>query len=284
MNPSQEFHYRLPGRVAGGRPGAHAGTALGTGQMFVTHVSLFQMPDPRRLDLRASLRSLQGDWLVKLNRQRSATRLMALVDVSASMAFGMPRRKLEVAADVVEAIGLSAYRLGDAAGLAAFDSDVREDLFRPASVSRGAGPAMAQALRECVAEGRSAEGVRRAAEQIAGRDGLVFLISDFHWPLDELAPLIDRLRPARLVPIVVWDPAEADPPAHDAYTWVRDSESGASRHVWLRPALRARWRDAVAARREALIATFARRDVTPFFVQGAFDAESLSRHFLDHPL
>ena len=89
MDAPEEFHYRLPGRISGQRPGSHRGSSVGAGQEFVTHLSLYDRPDPRRLDLRASLRTLRDDdWLVRVNRQRAGTAVRAIVDVSASMCFG----------------------------------------------------------------------------------------------------------------------------------------------------------------------------------------------------
>jgi hypothetical protein len=61
MSTTEEFHYRLPQRVAGWRPGSHPGSSLGVGQEFVSHASLYDWPDPRRLDLRASVREVRGD-------------------------------------------------------------------------------------------------------------------------------------------------------------------------------------------------------------------------------
>ena len=136
MDAPREFHYRLPGRVSGQRPGSHPGSSVGSGQEFVTHTSLFNRPDPRRLDLRASLRTLNEDWLVRVNRQRAGVAVRALVDVSASMSFGGQRPKLHVVADFLEALGLSAFRVGDAVGMMAFDEVERSDLFMPARVSR----------------------------------------------------------------------------------------------------------------------------------------------------
>src|SRR5262245_5181965 len=112
MDAPQEFHYRLPYRVCGWRPGAHPGTRLGAGQEFVSHMSLYVRPDPRRLDLRASLRDLSGNWLVRVHRQRASVPVHAIVDVSASMAFGARKTKLQVAADFVEALGQIGTRLG----------------------------------------------------------------------------------------------------------------------------------------------------------------------------
>ena len=71
MRAPQEFHYRLPTRARGHRPGSHPGLTIGAGQEFVSHVSLYERADPRRLDLRASLRSLRQEWLVRVNRQRA---------------------------------------------------------------------------------------------------------------------------------------------------------------------------------------------------------------------
>ncbi|MDF3837537.1 MxaS protein, partial [Cupriavidus basilensis] len=58
MSGLHEFHYRLPARAGGFRPGSHLGTSLGPGQEFAAHMRLLDNPDPRRLDLRASVRNL----------------------------------------------------------------------------------------------------------------------------------------------------------------------------------------------------------------------------------
>jgi hypothetical protein len=281
MGAPQEFHYRLPYRVGGWRPGAHPGTRLGAGQEFVSHMSLYDRPDPRRLDLRASLRDLSGNWLVRVHRQRASVPVHAIVDVSASMAFGARKTKLQVAADFVEALGQSAGRVGDAVGMAAFDAAERADLFVPAVVSRGIGALMASVLRQAETAARGFEGLEAAVQRIAGRRGLVFLVSDFHWPLERLNAILDLAAHAYVVPVIVWDPAEIEPPALDALAPLRDAESGARRTLWLRPKLRSQWRGAVARRRTELDGLFAARAIRPFYVVGAFDAEAMSQYFLE---
>jgi uncharacterized protein (DUF58 family) len=244
-------------------------------------MSLYARPDPRRLDLRASLRDLRNDWLVRVHRQRASVQVHAVVDVSASMAFGARKTKLQVAADFVEALGQSAGRVGDALGMVAFDATERADLFVPAVVSRGIGALMASMLRQAETAARGFEGLEAAAQRIAGRRGLVFLVSDFHWPLERLNPILDFLAHAHVVPIIVWDPAEIEPPALDGLAPLGDAESGARRTLWLRPKLRSQWRHAVARRRTELDALFAARAIRPFYVAGAFDAEAMSQYFLE---
>jgi hypothetical protein len=311
MAISQEFHYRLPGRVSGQRPGSHPGSSIGAGQEFVTHMSLYDRPDPRRLDLRASLRGFSDDWLVRVNRQRAGAAVRALVDVSASMTFGGTRPKLHVVADFVEALGLSAFRVGDAVGMMAFDDCERADLFMPARVSRGMGSVMGAALREVCDAGRVSgahgtrasratptprvsraapgdigfsDGLEDAASHLAGQQGLVFLISDFHWPLERLDTVLDLLAHASVVPVIVWDPAETEPPSHNALASLRDAESGARRTLWLRPRLRQQWREAVAQRRAEIDSFFAAHSIRPFYVEGAFNADALSRYFFEADL
>lgn len=281
MSAVQEFHYRLPYRVGSPRPGSHPGSSHGAGQEFVSHMSLYDRPDPRRLDLRASLRNLGGDWLVRVNRQRAGVPVHVIVDVSASMSFGSRRTKLEVAADFVEALGQSAFRVGDALGMRAFDAAERDDLFTPALLGRGVGSVMAGMLRRCETTAGGMDGLQAAAMHFAGRRGMIFLVSDFHWPLERLGPALDCFAHAYLVPMIVWDPAETEPPAHDALAALRDAESGARRTLWLRPKLRDQWRAAVAQRRAKLDQLFAARAIRPFYVNGAFDGQAMSHYFFE---
>ena len=285
MDAPQEFHYRLPGRISGQRPGSHRGSSVGAGQEFVTHLSLYDRPDPRRLDLRASLRTLRDDWLVRVNRQRAGTSVRAIVDVSASMCFGSRRPKLHVVADFIEALGVSAFRVGDAVGMMAFDIAERPDLFMPARVGRGMGAIMASALRDaCVPALRTQlarDGLEDAAARLAGQQGLVFLVSDFHWPLERLGAVLDLMAHAGVVPVVVWDPAETEPPARNSIASLSDAETGARRTLWLRPRLREQWRLAVARRRAEIDSFFATHALRPFYMEGAFDADALSRYFFE---
>jgi len=259
-------------------------------------MSLFDRPDPRRLDLRASLRALHENWLVRVNRQRAGVAVRAIVDVSASMAFGSQRPKLHVVADFLEALGLSAFRVGDAVGMMAFDTSERSDLFMPARMSRGMGSIMASAVR-AVSDSASVRGtapgpgrtehnvvvngLEEAASHLAGQQGLVFVVSDFHWPLQRLSSVLDLLAHASVVPVVVWDPAETNPPERNALAALRDAESGARRTLWVRPKLRQDWRQAVIRRRAEIDSLFASRGLQTFYIEGAFDADALSRYFFE---
>src|SRR5262249_23522249 len=153
----------------------------------------------------------------------------AVVDVSASMSFGSPRRKLEIAADFIEALGQSAFRVGDAFGMLAFDGRERRDLMVPATLSRGIGETMAGLLRtrgstpgSSDGAAASGAGLREAVQHLTGRHGLVFLVSDFHWPLADVSPVLDVLVQSFIVPMVIWDSAEIEPPARNGLARLRD--------------------------------------------------------------
>ena len=167
------------------------------------------------------------------------------------MGFGTPVPKIRVAIDFIAALAQSAFRLGDSVGMSAFDTHERMDLFVPATLSRGMGVRMTSLLRDCEMSGRDATGLGEAAARIGGRAGLIFIVSDFHWPLERLEPVLDIFAHSYVVPLVVWDPAEIAPPAHSGLLPVWDGESQSQRTLWVRPKLRARWREAVAKRRAA---------------------------------
>jgi uncharacterized protein (DUF58 family) len=284
MNGMAEFHYRLPTRAGGARPGSHPGSSFGSGQQFAMHGRLFDHPDPRRLDLRASVRAARSEWLVRVNLQRVSVPVVVIVDVSASMHFGSRQTKLEVAADFVEALGYSVFRVGDRLGMLAFDSGERDDLFMPARNGRGIGNLLATRLRACsgsAAASGGIEGLRRCAASLAGKQTLVFVVSDFHWPLTQMPRVLDMLVHACVVPIVVWDEAEIAPPRRGSLLAVHDTESGQERMVWLRRSVRERWLESVARRRAELGGIFGAGGMRPFYVEGAFDPEAMSRYFLE---
>jgi uncharacterized protein with von Willebrand factor type A (vWA) domain len=288
MTRELEFHYRLPGRSPGARPGAHSGSGLGGASEFVAHRRLFERPDPRRLDLRASLaqRALAGDWLVRVNRQRAGITVQLLADVSASMHFGADpaATKLRRVAAFAESLGHSAARLGDAVGLTPFDGRRREDLLVPPSRHRGLALQMAARLREATPAAGPQDGARGLADALAhlpGRPSLVFLASDFHWPLERLPALLDQLSGSHVVPVLVWDAAETEPPAGNGLAMLSDAENGHRRTLWLRPSLRQRWREAVAQRRDTLRQLFTRRGLRPFEMGPHFEPAALSKHFLE---
>ena len=129
--------------------------------------------------------------------------------------------------------------------------------------------------------GRMARGLARALMPLAGRPGLVFIASDFHWPLDALPAVLDTLSRASVVPIVVWDAAELAPPDDGRLLDVHDVESGAHRTVWLSRRVRNAWREAVSRRRAEIETLFAKRCMRPFYLQGRFDGEALSRYFME---
>lgn len=275
------FFYRIPERSGEQRPGAHQASTHGAGNAFHSHARLFDLPDPRRLDLRASLRAGRGEWLVRTFRQRAAVSMRLLVDVSASMQVGAPLRKQDIAAAFAEAAAYSAFRMGDAVGLTAFDAGCREDLFLPLMRSRGTGQLM-RSLIASATPGRSAGcGLEQAARELAGRRELIFLVSDFHWPLEATARALEMLSQAWVVPLVVWDPAELAPPEADGFMMLRDAETGAASPVWLNARLRERWKSRIAERRRDLDAMFGASNLLPIHLHGGFDPAELSRYFLE---
>jgi len=288
---AHEFLYKIPGITDGHRPGAHRSRSRGAGMAFAAHARLFDYPDPRRIDLHASLSSLHRDWLVRISQQHSAVVVKAVVDVSASMRFGTGQSKLAVVADFLYALGYSAHRSGDSVSLMAFDHAFRDDLYMPARSGRGIGDFMAKSINASTASSTASHsqyrspdnlaGLAECVERIAGTSGLAFLVSDFHYRLEHLAPILERLGDQLVVPLVVWDKAEIEPPAQGGLLSLGDAESGQVRRMWLTNKLRRQWRDNVTRRRDEIGTLFAANNMRVLHLEAGFDPEILSRHFLE---
>jgi hypothetical protein len=70
---------------------------------------------------------------------------------------------------------------------------------------------------------------------------LVFLVSDFHLPLADVAQVLASLAAHQVVPVVLWQPAEFALSANHGLARVQEPESGEHAWLWWRPALRERW-------------------------------------------
>ncbi len=278
-----EIHYRAAEPATGHFPGHHRSRRGDSGFEFRAHARLHEAPDPRRLDIAATLRDpfglSCGNWLVRVHSQRMAMPVLMLLDLSASMAFRGAHRRMDVAADFAESLAWSAWRTGDPFGFGAADDVLREDLWLPPTRQRGAGALLAPRLREQVPAGRGAAGLLAAAERLGRQRALVFLLSDFHLPSELLATLLERLAPHELVPVVLWDEQEFDLGPRRGLAQLADPETGQRRLVWWRPALRERWLGRLAARREQLVETFGAYGRRALFVEGGFDADAVTRHF-----
>ena len=277
---SQEILYRLGRRPLQSRPGQHRSRAPGAGLDVHGFAPLAAYPDARRLDVHASARDPFHQWIVRLPRQRSAATLIMLADLSASMTFGEPARKLDVLADLLDALGHSSWRVGDALAFAGADDAVQEQWTLAPTHSRGASSELAQRLRTAQLDGRGAGAVALAARRFGGRrDSLFFLVSDFHWPDAQLEAACAALAGRDVVPVVLWARHEFDDWPRRGLAEVQDLESGERRIVWFRPALAAAMARLGAQRRAHLRERFAQHGWRPFFCKGRLDASAFNSYF-----
>ena len=277
-----EINYRLAAPARGQRPGAHRSRSGDSGFEFRGHAALKDAPDARRLDLHASLRDPFGDWRVRLFSQRKAVPVVVVADLSASMGYRGVQRKPEVLADLVDSLAWSAWRAGDSFGFVGCAASVQPGWLQLPNRQRQAGTALAQALRRwqptAGADSACADGLLQAPALLGRQRALVFLVSDFHFPLPLLRATLAGLAAHEVVPVVLRDAQELALPERWGLLHAQDPETRRQRLVWWRPALRDRWQAAQVAEQAALLQTFSEAWLRPLFVDGAFDADAVTRH------
>ena len=283
---AEEFTYRYPGKVHGHVPGAHVGTSLGSGDRFAGFADLFDYPDPRRLDVRASLRSHVGDasltdherWLVRRFQQRSSLSLWLLADLSRSMTVSSVTHSR--VAKLAHMIAHSAIGLGDRFAMAGFDSVWRQDVSIMPTRQRSM-PAVAaeQILNARPAENAGADGLIHAADVITSQRALVFLASDFCFDINLLQQTLRKLSQFMVIPIV-WQHDDVDHfPSAAGWTEIRDSETGRRHSVWMRPSIKKRWQQNMETHFEKVNECFLRHKIKPLYVQGDITGEQLTQYF-----
>ena len=272
----QEFYYRVAGVSRGVNPGAHRGRALGGGAEFRGYRGLLDQPDPRRYDVRASVRDPFGGPRFRTYSQPSSIPVTVIADLSASMGFdGKP----ELLTGFVAAAGFSALRNGDPFAFIGCDAALRQEVLLPATHSRQAILQMVNALRDWPLAGASVQGLLAAKYWLKQQQGLVFLCSDFHLPFALLEKLLSSLVPHRVVPVVFWQRSEYETLPRFGLADVVDPETGARRTLLLRPRLRERIREKFMERKEQLERCCNRWNTKPLYVTDRFDPDAVTRYF-----
>lgn len=273
--PIPVLPYGLAWRPRGRRPGAHSAAGGGGDGAFRGLAPLLAQADPRRIDIRASIRDPFEAIHVRTFAPRRAATVAVMVDLSGSMGFGSLRAE---AAQLAAVVAASAHAGGDAFSLIAADGAPRADLHIPPTRRRGLAREVRARLLQAECTGDSARGLAQAALRLPRARALVFVVSDFLMPHAEITELLDTLAPHEVIPVVMRDSrAEGALPRFGLLEAI-DAENGRRRLVLMRPGLRTRWLEQSRARAEARDALFAAHGAVPFHLVDRFDADALLDH------
>ncbi|MDO9106557.1 MAG: MxaS protein [Methylovulum sp.] len=274
----ETFQYRT--RLPGNRvyPGAHAGRMVSSGQLFKRHEPLIAYPDPRRIDLRASVLDMFGQYRVRVYQQHSVIEVMLLADMSASMNSG-DTNKLQMFLDCLASIAESAFSYGDSFSFIACGATVEPRYVLMQCKQHGTILSLINRLQTA----------RFAPQHPRWQDtlpylptspSLLFLLSDFHYDLSILKPLLHRLRRHDVVPLVSWQRSEYQDLPEWGLVSFQDSENRSSRALFMRPALRRKIVQSFAQRRRQLQAFFRALGSEPLFLEDSYNAAQLQHYFL----
>lgn len=274
-----EFHYKIPWRSRGSHPGFHRSAHTGGGFEFREHAPLLRAQDPRRVDLRASLRDPFEQLSVRVYSQSNAIPVFAIVDATASMIFSGEHRKMDVVADFIAALTWSAWRTGDPVAVFTCTEQVKHDWSLPLTRAKAAGQSFAERLRTLRPEGAGIDGLLEAASLIGSRRALVFLVSDFHYTETDVSHVLNAFTRHELVPMVIWDQAEYESLPRFGLVRARDAETGHERTLLMRPGLREKIRQRFLHRRLWLERSCRMAGLRAMMIDGSFNAEQVTNYF-----
>ena len=279
QNEIKEFSYHISWRSRGRHSGSHSSTQRGMGMEFRGHTTLLSYPDPRRIDIRQTIRDPLEQVYVRIFNQKSATPVFAIADLSGSMNFVGKQSKVVLTSKIASAIAMSATHNSDPFGFIGFDDVVREDWLCTQSFRAHQALELTAALKNFEPEQVGSAGLNDVNRFLPRERSLIFLISDFHMPINELEDSLSLMMQHHVVPIVLWDSSEYKNLPEFGITSVTDCETGEKRTLFLRKDMRANIVASFEARRAEIEALFMKFDMAPFFVEGDFDADALTEYF-----
>jgi uncharacterized protein (DUF58 family) len=274
----EEFHYQVPWRTSSAHPGRHASLYSGGEHEFHGHAPLLSRPEPHNIDVHASLLDPFQQFVVRTFRQRGVITVNLIADLSASMGF---HNKMETLARFTELAAFSAYRSGDYFAFMGCGRELIPQLYLPPRWYKGGAPELAEQLRSYLPAAPDCRGLLNMADYCPRHRSLIFLISDFHFPLRETAEIFDSLLKHDVIPVILWHPEEYQNLPEWGLVRLQDPETRRDRQLLMRPALKQKIVDGFAAKREQLKHLSLRYGRQPFFLNEAFQADQITRYFYE---
>jgi len=279
MKENNIFYYRRSAQY-NVFPGAHAGKVVGNGLLFKHHKPLIAAPDPRHIDLRASLLNPFSQYQVKSFQQQSRLDVFLLADLSVSMGYQGHYHKQQALVDCLLSVAKSAHATGDRFGFVGCGQMLDSQfLIAPANLQQGRVNEMAKRIQETTFTGQ-ADSLLQAADYLPNSSALVFLLSDFYMPIKMIQQLMQRLNKHTVIPLVLWDQKESSALPRWGVVKFSDLEQGKTRTLWMRPSLKNKIQSAFKQRKQQLQHCFRRFGYEPLFMHQGYCAESISQYFL----
>jgi uncharacterized protein (DUF58 family) len=284
----RQFFYNINWRSKSYHAGATLTRHHGNGSDFAGFASLLACPDPKRIDILASVRTVPSQWLVRTYLERAAIRVYAIVDVSSSMFFQGHANMRQQVTEFVSSLAWSATRQGDAFGICAANDSPQSALQVLPSFQPGTAQAVARQMTHYWQQaadshqGQGASAVPVALEAIGPHRSLVFLISDFYWPEDLLQQTLKAAQPHDVIPVVLRDRTATE--GLPAFGWarLRDMETGEERSWMLRRSLHQQIAAHARQQENTLNTQFLKAGTRPpLWLDPDWRAEEVSRHLME---
>ena len=230
--------------------GLHRSPFFGFSQEFAEYRAYAEGDDPRFVDWNVYARTERT--YIKRYLGETNTRLVILLDASASMGFGSgPVSKLQYAKFLAAALAWLAARQHDAVGLIVFDEEVREH--RPPSSRAGKLSGVLHAIdRASPGVGTDLKAPFETFRQFERGRGLVVVISDFYCAPEAMIKGVQPLayQGQDIVLFQLLDPQELEPELRES-ALLEDMETGEALEV--SPIfMRSRYRERIREHIEAL--------------------------------
>ncbi len=276
---ARPFEYVIGWKSDSIQLGDHPGTQRGIGFDYRGNANLVDYPDPRRMDIRQTIRDPFEQVQVRQFNQDSTTPIYAVCDLSGSMQFKGQERKLDKAIEIATAIANSAYRAGDLFSFIGYNQQVLEDFALPLTRNLHQSKDAMSSLHDYRLNHVGADGITDVPNFLGQTRSLVFWISDFHMPLNVIEKALMAMSLHKVIPIVLWDDEEYKRLPKFGFGTMIDLESGRNRTLFFRGEIKAKFISAFNERRHALETLCWKFDSPALFIHGEYKPELVTHYF-----
>jgi len=264
---SQVFDYKTAVMVSSLMPGGHKSRQRGPGSDFYRKTHFLDEPEPARIDLNASLTDPFENLQVRSYRQRSKLDVLVLIDGSSSMIYA---NKVSMVCKLFDSISQSVTAAGDQ-----MSAYLLTDELQPLTDS----DSLQSAFAVIEPEHNRADAYMEIHRILPTRPALIFLISDFHWPEQQLHAILTALSAHTVVPVISWLRQEYNDYPLWRFVEMTDLETGKSTLIFVTPSQRRLIRQRYQERQQYLNTLCRAFSQRPFWLLDDYQATQMTHFF-----
>jgi len=272
-----QFTYSISWRSKNNRYGSNLSSKIGNDFEYSGSKNFNDHPDLTRIDIKNSITDPYENIYVKTYNLNNPINLVALCDISSSVLVNKINSVL--IKDISKVIAKSAISHGDKFSMLCYNDIIEKKLILEPGNNQ-------QYINQWINsmkfdKGRvSSNAMKTIDKYLPDERSLVFWISDFHYPLDDIKKILNLLSTHHVIPLFISSEGEIKKLPKYGFRKFIDSEKNSEHEIFLRPSIKKKILLDYINTKKQIFDIFTKKQIKQIVLNEKIDIKEIQKYFL----